>query len=109
MVEVNYLLFETLGELGKIALKVYREQRSYQHRRHRLHPGPETPLWNQLASEIRPHLRRYGTQVGLGRVVGLPRQQIHAYFIRRDRMPDAERTLQFLIWLAMLRTGRRLR
>lgn len=68
-----------------------------------LRPGKDTPLWNALVAEVRPHLRRHGTQVNLGRLLGLDRQTIHAYFIARTRMPDAERTLQLLTWLIAVR------
>jgi len=71
-----------------------------------LHPGKETPLWNALVAEVRPHLRRYGAQVSLGRLLALDRQAIHAYFVARTRMPDAERTLQLLTWLIAMRQGR---
>jgi hypothetical protein len=70
-----------------------------------LRPGKDTPLWNALVAEVRPHLRRHGTQVNLGRLLGLDRQTIHAYFITRTRMPDAERTLQLLTWLIAVRKG----
>lgn len=70
-----------------------------------LRPGKATPLWNALAAEIRPHLRKYGTQVKLGRLLGLDRQTIHAYLVARSRMPDAERTLQLLTWLIAVRRG----
>ncbi len=68
-----------------------------------LRPGKDTPLWNALVTEIRPLLRRYGTQVALGRLLGLDRQTIHACFVARTRMPDAERTLQVLTWLIAFR------
>jgi hypothetical protein len=70
-----------------------------------LRPGKDTPLWNALVAEVRPHLRRHGTQVNLGRLLGLDRQTIHTYFITRTRMPDAERTLQLLTWLIAVRKG----
>jgi hypothetical protein len=70
-----------------------------------LRPGKDTPLWNALVAEVRPHLRRHGTQVNLGRLLGLDRQTIHAYFIARTRMPDAERTMQLLAWLIAVRKG----
>ena len=70
-----------------------------------LRPGKDTPLWNALVAEVRPHLRRHGTQVNLGRLLGLDRQTIHAYFIARTRMPDAERTLQLLTWIIAVRKG----
>ncbi len=69
-------------------------------------PGRETPLWNALAAEMRPHLKAYGAQVNLGRVLGLPRQQINAFFTRRTRMPDAEHTLQLIAWLIAVRQQR---
>ena len=70
-----------------------------------LRPGKDTPLWNALVAEVRPHLRRHGTQVNLGRLLGLDRQTIHAYFVARTRMPDAERTMQLLTWLIAVRKG----
>lgn len=70
-----------------------------------LRPGKDTPLWNALAAEIQPHLKKYGAQVNLGRLLGLDRQTIHAYFGARTRMPDAERTLQLLTWLIAVRKG----
>ena len=70
-----------------------------------LRPGKDTPLWNALVAAVRPHLRKYGTQVKLGRLLGLDRQTINAYFITRTRMPDAERALQLLTWLIAVRQG----
>ena len=70
-----------------------------------LRPGKETPLWNALVAEIRPHLRKYGAQVKLGRLLGLDRQTVNMYFVARTRMPDAERTLQLLTWLIAMRKG----
>lgn len=70
-----------------------------------LHPGKNTPLWNALAAEVRPHLRRYGAQVSLGRQLALDRQAIHSYFVAGTRMPDAERTLQLLTWLIAICKG----
>jgi len=70
-----------------------------------LRPGRNTPLWNALVAEVRPHLRKHGTQVNLGRLLGLDRQTIHAYFIARTRMPDAERAMQLLTWLIAVRHG----
>ncbi len=72
-----------------------------------LRPGKHTPLWNSLARAVRPYLIHYGDQANLGRLLGLPRQRINAYFTRGSQMPDAERTLQLLAWLAMVRKARR--
>jgi hypothetical protein len=70
-----------------------------------LRPGRETPLWNELRRQLRPHLRKYGHQANLGRLLGLPRQRVNAYVTRCSQMPDAERTLQLLAWLYAVRSG----
>ena len=70
-----------------------------------LHPGRDTPLWNALAAEVRPHLRQRGAQAKLGHLLALDRQTVHAFFVGRTRMPDAERTLQLLTWLIAMRQG----
>jgi hypothetical protein len=80
--------------------------RSYHHATRRrvgatLRPGRATPLWNALAAEVRPLLRRRGEQAILARLLGLPRQRVHEFIVRRGRMPDAERTLLLLEWLAV--------
>lgn len=72
-----------------------------------LRPGQETPLWNELRTQLRPHLTKYGQQVNLGRVLGLPRQRINAFVTGGGQMPDAERTLQLLAWLMAARRGKR--
>lgn len=74
-----------------------------------LRPGVETPLWNQLRRRLRPHLRKYGRQALLGRQLGLPRQRINAYVTGRTQMPDAERTLQILVWLIIEENARKRR
>jgi len=61
-----------------------------------LSPGPDTPLWNELASECRAYLVRYGDKARLARVLGLPRQRVHQLLVARSACPDAERTLQLL-------------
>jgi hypothetical protein len=71
-----------------------------------LRPGRETPFWNALRAHLRPHLRKYGSQVNLGRLLGLPRQRINAFVTGGGQMPDAERTLQLLYWLHRVRQGR---
>jgi hypothetical protein len=65
-----------------------------------LRPGIDTPLWNALVSVVRPHLRRRGEKINLGRELGVPPQRIHEYFVSRTAAPDAERTLALLVWLA---------
>lgn len=68
-----------------------------------LRPGPRTPLWNTLVDEIRPYLSKRGSQANLARALGFQRQQVNAFFTQRSRMPDGERTLQLLAWLASQR------
>ena len=65
-----------------------------------LKPGPQTPLWNSLVTQVRPHLRMHGESAKLARLLGLHRQAIHSYFTAGSRLPDAERALQLLAWLA---------
>lgn len=65
-----------------------------------LKPGSQAPLWNSLVAQVRPHLKTHGESAKLARLLGLHRQAIHAYFTAGTRMPDAERTLQLLAWLA---------
>ena len=85
-------------------------QETYRDRRPRrgqtLKPGPETPLWNELASAVRAHLRRRGEKARLGRILGLPRQRIHEFLRARHHLPDAERTLLLLVWLQVRNEGR---
>jgi hypothetical protein len=64
-----------------------------------LRPGKQTPLWNELRAQLRPHLRQRGNQAKLGRLLGLPRQRINSFIKSGEQMPDAERTLQLLVWL----------
>ncbi len=71
-----------------------------------LRPGDETPLWNELRRQLRPHLLRYGQQANLARLLGLPRQRVNAFVTGGGQMPDAERTLQLIAWLAAVRRGR---
>ncbi len=65
-----------------------------------LRPGLDTPLWNALVAAVRPHLRRRGAKINLGRELGVPPQRIHEYVVARTAAPDAERTLALLVWLA---------
>jgi len=70
-----------------------------------LRPGVQTPLWNFLREEMKPFLKEHGVQARLGRLLGLHRQAVNAYFTRGSRMPDAERTLLLLAWLMARRSG----
>ena len=99
----NYLRFvDPLVLLGEEMIRI--AQRTAQPRPRRrgatLRPGPQTPLWNALVALVRPRLGRYGEKSKLARILGVPPQRVHDYFISRRQAPDAERTLLLLAWLA---------
>lgn len=71
-----------------------------------LRPGTGTPLWNRLRAEIVPHLKGRGEKAQLARLLGVHRQGINEYFVSKTRMPDAERTLLLVEWLAVRREKR---
>lgn len=73
-----------------------------------LHPGPDTPLWNELSVVLRNQKWEYGEKAHLARILGVPRQRVDDYIVGRRRLPDAERTLLLLHWLAARQKGRRL-
>jgi hypothetical protein len=93
---------EAIAEKGVHAFKAPRRGR----RGATTRPGADTPLWNTLVTEIRPHLKQRGAQANLARLLGVPRQQVNAYFTLRTRMPDAERTLKLLAWLVAAREAK---
>ncbi len=107
--------FEPLVELLDLAVKTasdaarkkYRERkrRSRDGRYAALQPGPDTPLWNELARECERHLTRYGSKANLGRLLHVPRQRIHQLLVAKTACADAERTLQLLGWLLARRRG----
>ena len=70
-----------------------------------LRPGPDTPLWNQLVRQVRPHLRRHGSKAQLARLLGVPRQRLHESLKAGSASLDAERTLLLLGWLGFFQRG----
>jgi len=48
---------------------------------------------------VQPNLKKRGQRALLARELGLHRARIGEYFGRKSAMPDAERTLELLIWL----------
>jgi hypothetical protein len=70
-----------------------------------LRPGPETPLWNALVRQIRPHLRKYGAKAQLARLLDLPRQRQQDCLKAGSASLDAERTLLLLGWLGFFQRG----
>lgn len=103
----RFVLVELIGRLGEAAVEAGRraaETRQKERRRRRgatLRPGPETVLWNTLVDQVQPLLGEHGAKANLARVLSVPRQRIHDYFVARTQMPDAERLLHLLGWLAV--------
>lgn len=64
-----------------------------------LRPSAATPIWNSVVTMVKPHLKQRGKRALLARELGLHRARIGEYFDRQSAMPDAERTLELLIWL----------
>ena len=71
-----------------------------------LQPGPDTPLWNELVRQVRPHLCKRGAKNQLARLLGVPRQRLHFCFKAERGCLDAERTLLLLAWLCARHQGR---
>ena len=92
-------------ESAKVARKTYKEAKR-QRRGATLRPGPDTPLWNELAAAARAQLVRYGDKARLARILGVPRQRVHQYVRAAAACPDAERTLLLLAWVQARRNGR---
>jgi len=113
MIELPYELTRLIRlaaeDMARQSAKAFRIEQRRRSRRGgaTLRPGQETPLWNELRAQLRPHLQVYGQQVNLGRLLGLPRQRINAFVTGGGEMPDAERTLQLLAWLMAVRHGKR--
>ncbi|MBW7894599.1 MAG: hypothetical protein H3C27_05745 [Opitutaceae bacterium] len=101
------LLTDAATLIAKESVKAYRLERNTGRDAawRTLRPGKDTPMWNALRAELRPHLRKRGAQANLARLLGLPRQRINAFVTRGSQMPDAERTLQLLAWLMAVQKG----
>lgn len=110
----------TVNPLGEMALELFeaaiaaaraaaREKRRRDARERgrgwQLQPGVDTPLWNQLVRQVKPLLRRRGSQAQLARVLDLPRQRVNRCLTARTAMLDAERTLLLVGWLAQQPRG----
>lgn len=70
-----------------------------------LRPGAATPMWNALVLAATPYLRKRGEKVRLARILGVPAPRLHEYLLAKSAMPDAERTLLLLHWVAQRRAG----
>ncbi len=106
--ELSELLLSAALELSQQGAKAFLiPARRSKNSGRTLRPGAHTPLWNDLRTQLQPLLKGYGQQVNLARLLGLPRQRVHAFITRGDQMPDAERTLQLLAWLIAARHDQR--
>jgi len=79
--ELAELIVTASIEMAKRAPKAFRIEGRKRNQKggNTLRPGRETPLWNELRSQLRPYLQAYGSQVNLGRLLGLPRQRINGF------------------------------
>jgi hypothetical protein len=92
---------------GAVASEVGRKYKEWHYVPRGIIPpcGPQTPLWNELAATLHRLLRRRGDKVRLARYLGISRQRLHLLLVARTAYPDAERTLQLLVWLQARRRG----
>src|ERR1035441_66327 len=87
------------------ATQKFRRERRRSLRYTALQPGPDTPLWNELAAAAAKFLRRRGEKAQLARLLGVPRQRLHLLLVAKTACPDAERTLLLLHWLHSRQRG----
>lgn len=107
------LLIESLiDEAKRAAARGAAARAAAARRRHRtprrgltLRPGPDTPLWNELVRQVRPHLRKRGSMAQLARLLGLPRQRLHDCLKAGSACLDGERTLLLIGWLGFFQRG----
>jgi hypothetical protein len=104
----RYWLIDGLSFVAResaLQINRYLTERPRRHLGDTLRPGPHTPLWNAFVNSARPLLQKRGEKIRLARLIGVPRQRIHDYLVGRGRMPDAERMLLLLEWLAARHRG----
>jgi len=104
LLAVSGIIVETAALTARSAQRKIRRA-AHPRRGRTLHPGADTPLWNELVSALRQKLTRYGDKARLARFLGLPRQRIDDFLIGRRALPDAERTLLLLQWLEAKNRG----
>ncbi len=102
-------LMEPLAQAAETTLRIAAKKNAARRRVRRgstLRPGAATPMWNEIVKAVRPFLRKRGSKVKLARILGVPRQRIHDYFVACAACPDAERLLLLLHWLVARRAGK---
>ena len=75
-------LMVAAGATARVARQKYRaarRKRGYA----ALRPGPDTPLWNELALACERALTRYGEKAKLARLLGVSRQRLHMLLVAR--------------------------
>lgn len=101
-------MVEGLARLSQeIARETARRMRVPRRRGGTLRPGPDTPCWNALRAAVIPHLKRRGSRALLAHYLGVAPGRVHEFFTKNAAMPDAERTLVLIQWLASVQAGRR--
>lgn len=101
-------LVEDLIDAAAVAARKLRQKptrRDESGRNLTLRPGPDTPLWNELVRQVRPHLRKRGSKAQLARLLALPRQRLNACLKAGSACLDAERTLLLIGWLGFFQRG----
>jgi len=101
--ELSGALLAAAEEATRLLAKQLRRRRSQSFATRR--PGPDTPMWNALATMLRAELRALGSQARLARHLGIPKQRLRDFLKARNRMPDAELTLYLLHWLTQKHAG----
>lgn len=105
--ELAILLFESVWDAAACAANARRRRRTPK-RGLTLQPGPDTPLWNELVRQVRPHLGKRGSKAQLARILRVSRQRVYVCLKAEQGFLDAERTLLLLAWLCARNQGREL-
>ena len=105
-IAIGLLLLEVAGTKAADTVNVLRPKRGRDGAYRSRHPGLDSPLWNLFAARLRERLKPYGAKARLARFLGIPRQRLDDFLRSRSRLPDAEVTLQLLIWYAQMHARR---
>lgn len=97
---IGEMLEQVAVELARQTRKQANGKETHSRRGATLRPGADTPLWNALVPMVKARLKRRGDRALLARELDIHRSRIGEFFDRQSAMPDAERTLLLLLWLA---------